>query len=79
MPDHAGARKRVRRTLVSRRLDTDRLPQNNRSQSNIRTGGRAVLTIDYGADRVTLSGPPPTAAGNSPPAAPLVREEAFER
>jgi len=33
------------------------LPQRNRSESKIRIGGTAVLTIDYGTYHVTLAGP----------------------
>ena len=33
------------------------LPEKNRSESKIRVGGSAVLTIDYGTYHVTLAGP----------------------
>lgn len=33
------------------------LPEKNRSESKIRVGGTAVLTIDYGTYHVTLAGP----------------------
>jgi outer membrane lipoprotein-sorting protein len=36
------------------------LPYKNRSESKIRLGGSAVLTIDYGTYRVTLAGQPGT-------------------
>jgi hypothetical protein len=38
------------------------LPQKNRSESKIRIGGTAVLTIDYGIYHVVLVGQPQTAA-----------------
>lgn len=38
------------------------LPEKNRSESKIRVGGTAVLTIDYGTYRVALNGPPATGA-----------------
>lgn len=38
------------------------LPEHNRSESKVRIGGSAVLTIDYGTYRVVLSGPEPRAA-----------------
>jgi hypothetical protein len=37
------------------------LPEKNRSESKIRLGGSAVLTIDYGTYHVTLSSPPQVA------------------
>ena len=37
------------------------LPQKNRSESKIRIGGSAVLTIDYGTYHVTVVGQPQTA------------------
>jgi hypothetical protein len=38
------------------------LPQKNRSESKIRIGGAAVLTIDYGTYRIALAGQPQVAA-----------------
>jgi hypothetical protein len=43
------------------------LPQKNRSESNIRIGGIALLTIDYGTYHVTLAEPPQLAAKGSTP------------
>lgn len=40
------------------------LPHENRSESKIRVGGAAVLTIDYGTYRVTLAGQSPTNASH---------------
>lgn len=37
------------------------LPEKNRSESKIRVGGTAVLTIDYGTYHVTLAAPPQAA------------------
>jgi hypothetical protein len=41
------------------------LPQNNRSESRIRIGGTAVLTIDYGSYHVVLAGQPQTGENHS--------------
>jgi hypothetical protein len=53
------------------KIDGVWLPQRNRSESKIRIGGTAVLTIDYGTYHVILSAPPKiegtsTAATTSP-------------
>lgn len=53
------------------------LPEKNRSESKIRIGGTAVLTIDYGTYHVMLAEPPKTAAaGPTAPASPTAREAA---
>lgn len=44
------------------KMDGVWLPEKNRSESKIRVGGSAVLTIDYGTYHVTLVGPPQVAA-----------------
>ncbi|HEV2272696.1 MAG TPA: hypothetical protein VGR96_00950 [Acidobacteriaceae bacterium] len=41
------------------------LPQENRSESKIRVGGTAVLTIDYGAYHVVLASPPQVSNGTA--------------
>jgi hypothetical protein len=41
------------------------LPEKNRSESKIRLGGTAVLTIDYGTYHVTLAAPPQVAYSQS--------------
>jgi hypothetical protein len=41
------------------------LPEKNRSESKIRVGGTAVLTIDYGSYNITLAGSSPTAEPGS--------------
>ena len=41
------------------------LPEKNRSESKIRLGGTAVLTIDYGTYHVTLAAPPQAAYSQS--------------
>lgn len=55
------------------------LPRNNRSESRIRVGGTAVLTIDYGSYRVTLAQPTETTAMGSAPAAATIKEAASEQ
>lgn len=52
------------------------LPHKNRSESKIRVGGTAVLTIDYGTYHVTLAGPPQVAA-NASATNSSAREAAF--
>ena len=42
------------------------LPEKNRSESKIRVGGTAVLTIDYGTYHVTLAGPGQVAGTQEP-------------
>lgn len=44
------------------------LPQKNRSESKIRVGGTAVLTIDYGAYRLALTGQPEPRTKTAEPA-----------
>lgn len=58
--------------------DTDGvwLPEKNRSESKMRIGGTAVLTIDYGTYHVTLAGPSQKAAHN-PDAAPSAGHGSF--
>lgn len=41
------------------------LPQQSRSESRIRVGGTAVLTIDYGTYQVTLEGSPQTGSSST--------------
>lgn len=43
---------------VNEKTDGVWLPEKNRSESKIRVGGTAVLTIDYGTYHVTLAGQP---------------------
>lgn len=52
------------------------LPERNRSESKIRVGGTAVLTIDYGTYHVTLTAAP-EAWNGSDAMNPTVREAAF--
>jgi hypothetical protein len=49
--------------IENKNLKTDGvwLPEKNRSESKIRLGGTAVLTIDYGSYHVTLAEPPQVA------------------
>jgi outer membrane lipoprotein-sorting protein len=57
----------TRTQIENTNLKTDGvwLPGKNRSESKIRIGGTAVLTIDYGTYQVTLAGPQQTAANGS--------------
>lgn len=58
---------------TSAKTDGIWLPEKNRSESRIRVGGTAVLTIDYGTYEVTLAGAPQIADGGSAATAPSVR------
>jgi len=53
--------------IENKNLKTDGvwLPEKNRSESKIRLGGTAVLTIDYGTYHVTLAAPPQAAYSQS--------------
>lgn len=53
------------------------LPQKNRSESKIRIGGTAVLTIDYGTYHISLAGNPDGSATESIPTADPITEAAF--
>lgn len=53
------------------------LPQNNRSQSKIRIGGTAVLTIDYGTYHVVLNSQGSHAANRVAPQRGILREAGF--
>jgi hypothetical protein len=53
------------------------LPEKNRSESKIRVGGTAVLTIDYGTYHVMLEGPPLATTKSSAPAISKLTEAAF--
>ena len=53
------------------------LPQSNRSDSKIRIGGTAELTIDYGTYHVVLSNNAAPAATRLVPTRPAVREAGF--
>jgi hypothetical protein len=53
------------------------LPQKNRSESKIRIGGTAVLTIDYGTYHVTLIGQPRVGANGPAPNPTKVMAGAF--
>ena len=53
------------------------LPEKNRSESKIRIGGTAVLTIDYGTYDVTLARAPQVAASGSASSRSTVKEAAF--
>lgn len=53
------------------------LPEHNRSQSKIRIGGTAVLTIDYGTYHVVLSGPRSHTASRVLPSQPPFTETGF--
>jgi len=70
----------ISRTLIqytNSKTDGVWLPDRNRSESKIRVGGTAVLSIDYGAYQVILSGPQQDAEKNLPPHNPLVTVAAF--
>ena len=53
------------------------LPQKNRSESKIRIGGSAVLTIDYGIYHVVLAGEPQSQVNEPPSRDAKVTEAAF--
>ena len=53
------------------------LPEKNRSESKIRVGGTAVLTIDYGTYHVTLAGPEQVAAKALAPKTSAIKAAAF--
>lgn len=59
--------------------DTDGvwLPAKNRSESKIRIGGTAVLTIDYGVYHVVLANQSPTARKGLTPRPPVPTETSF--
>lgn len=59
------------------KIDGVWLPQKNRSESKIRVGGTAVLTIDYGTYHVILSTPPQIAATSTAATASPVKEATF--
>jgi hypothetical protein len=53
------------------------LPQKNRSESKIRIGGTALLTIDYGTYQVLLSGSPEVSTASPASAGSVSRGAAF--
>ena len=53
------------------------LPGKNRSESKIRIGGTAVLTIDYGKYHVVLASPSPAAGNGLSPRQPIATEASF--
>jgi hypothetical protein len=56
------SRSKIENTYAA--IDGVWLPQSNRSESRIRVGGTAVLTIDYGTYQVVLAGQHAVAAGH---------------
>ena len=59
------------------RTDGVWLPESNRSESKIRVGGSAVLTIDYGTYHITLAGPPQVVATGSASKTSAIKGAAF--
>lgn len=62
---------------INSKTDGIWLPQTNRSESKIRIGGTAVLTIDYGKYHVILAGSPELSTTGPAPVASAAREAAF--